>query len=96
MANKLYEEADIKDIAVAIRMKNNTTDTYKVSQMAKAIKEIGTQDFIVYDGEYCIAPTAEDQTLPTAQKIMIDDLVIEKIPYAEVTNASNGTTAIIG
>lgn len=96
MANKLYEESSIKAIADAIRLKNNSTDTYKVGQMSDAIKKIGTQDFVVYDGEYDIMPTTEDQTFSTAQKIMLDNLVVEKIPYAEVSNASNGTTAIIG
>ncbi len=37
MANKLYEEDDIQDIADAIRAKNGSNNTYKVSQMAAAI-----------------------------------------------------------
>lgn len=50
MANKLYEENDIQAIANAIRGKNGSTDTYKVSEMATAIEGIpsgGTlEDFI--------------------------------------------------
>lgn len=48
MANKLYEETDIQNIANAIRGKNGTQDTYKVSQMANAITNIpsgGGDDF---------------------------------------------------
>lgn len=43
MANKLYEEGAILNIARAIREKNGTTDTYTVSQMPAAIRalEIG-------------------------------------------------------
>lgn len=40
MALKLYDEADIQDIADAIRGKNGSSDTYTVSQMADAITAI--------------------------------------------------------
>lgn len=40
MANKLYEESSVQDIAKAIREKNGSTATYKVSQMGNAIREI--------------------------------------------------------
>ena len=42
MANKLYEENDVAAIATAIRNKNETSNTYKVSQMAAAIDAIPT------------------------------------------------------
>lgn len=38
--NKLYEETSIQDIANAIREKNGLTDTYTVSEMGNAIREI--------------------------------------------------------
>lgn len=40
MAMKLYSDSDIQDIADAIRSKNGSSDTYKVSQMATAISNI--------------------------------------------------------
>lgn len=40
MTKKLYNEADIQAIADAIRLKNGATDTYKVAEMAQAIKDI--------------------------------------------------------
>lgn len=40
MAKKLYEESNIQAIADAIRGKNGTTNTYKVSEMAGAIGAI--------------------------------------------------------
>lgn len=40
MANKLYEESYIQDIADAIREKNGTSTTYKVSQMGAAVRAI--------------------------------------------------------
>lgn len=39
---KLYNETDIANIADAIREKNGSTDTYKVSEMAGAIENIPT------------------------------------------------------
>ena len=40
MANKLYEESDVQAIATAIRAKNGSSNTYKVSQMAAAINDL--------------------------------------------------------
>lgn len=40
MANKLYEEASIEDIAIALREKNGSTTKYRVSQMGDAVRAI--------------------------------------------------------
>ena len=40
MANKLYNDTNIKAIANAIRAKNGKTDTYTVAEMAGAINDI--------------------------------------------------------
>jgi hypothetical protein len=37
-----------------------------------------------------------DQILRTEDKVLSEDIVIEKIPYAEVSNTAGGTTVIIG
>lgn len=51
---KLYDDTNIKAIADAIRAKNGTSDTYKVSEMAQAIAEIhasgGTAEGGIIDG----------------------------------------------
>lgn len=52
MANKLYEESYIADIANAIREKNGSSNTYKVSQMGSAIRAISVD-------------TGEDSAIPT-------------------------------
>lgn len=49
-----------------------------------------------YEGEYNVTPKFEAQTLPTAEKLLAKDVIIEEIPYAEVTNNSGGTTVTIG
>jgi hypothetical protein len=53
-------------------------------------------DLPKYDGEYSVTPAVEEQTLLTSQKYLDANLRIEKIPYSEVTNTANGTTATIG
>ena len=40
MAKKLYEEASVQDIAVAIREKTGGAETYKVAQMGNAVRAI--------------------------------------------------------
>ena len=44
MAKKLYEESNIRDIADAIRESNGSTDSYKPSEMAGAIR--GINEFV--------------------------------------------------
>lgn len=48
-----------------------------------------------YDGAYEITPQVKGQTLPTADKVMRTDLVINDIPYSETTNPDGGTTVVI-
>ena len=50
MANKLYQESAIQDIAAAIREKNGTADTYKVADMGNAVRSIqgGNKDIPIY------------------------------------------------
>lgn len=40
MSKKLYEESSVQDIAVAIREKNGTADTYKISEMGSAVRAL--------------------------------------------------------
>ena len=44
MAKKLYEEADVQAVAAAIRLRNGSSTTYKLSQMASAIESMKTGD----------------------------------------------------
>lgn len=43
MANRLYNEDSIRDIASAIREKNGTANTYSVAEMGQAIRGIQTE-----------------------------------------------------
>lgn len=63
-----------------------------VSDGEWAVKELPR-----YDGEYSITPSAsEDITLMTGQKMLDANIKINKIPYSEAPNDSNGTTVTIG
>lgn len=50
-----------------------------------------------YKGKYTIAPeTKTDVVLSTSKKRLESNIIVKKIPYAEVSNNSGGTTASIG
>lgn len=48
-----------------------------------------------YTGTYDVTPKVDAQTLPTARKTMMQDVIIKAIPYYEVTNDSGGSTVYI-
>ena len=48
MAKKLYEEASVQDIAVAIREKTGGTETYKIAQMGNAVRAITGAEAVVW------------------------------------------------
>jgi hypothetical protein len=51
----------------------------------------------IYDGEYTVHSEAHEvQTLPTANKQLVKNIIVEKIPYFETSNLSDGITAYIG
>lgn len=50
----------------------------------------------VYDGEYTVIPKAhEAQVLETAQKLLLDDVTVTKVPYYETSNIYDGKTVYI-
>lgn len=54
-------------------------------------------DAKAYDGEYEIAPLPFiSQILRTNKCLLTEDIIIEKIPYAETTNTAGGYTVTIG
>ncbi len=51
----------------------------------------------IYDGEYTVHSEAHEvQTLPTANKQLTKNITVEKIPYYETSNLSDGITIYIG
>lgn len=62
-------------------------------RIAGAASVVGAPE---YSGPYDITPLFSAQVLPTAKRLMQQDLTIKKIPQYEVANDSSGYTLIIG
>lgn len=54
------------------------------------------KDVDPYKGAYEVTPQVGEQILPTAQKLMADDVTVKAIPYYETSNLSDGETVYIG
>ena len=54
-----------------------------------------SNDVPVYDGPYEAIPKVEAQTLPTAKKLMTDDVTVHGVPFYEVSNDQGGNTVYI-
>lgn len=51
----------------------------------------------LYEGAYAVHSEAHEvQILPTANKQLTKNITVEKIPYFETSNLSDGITAYIG
>ena len=51
----------------------------------------------IYDGAYSVHSAAHEmQELPTANKHLVKNSTVEKIPYYETSNMSDGITIYIG
>lgn len=51
----------------------------------------------LYEGAYTVHSAAhEAQELPTANKYLVKNITVEKIPYYETSNMSDGITIYIG
>lgn len=50
-----------------------------------------------YEGEYYVTPLPNiDQILRTSAKVLVDDIIVNKIPYYETSNSAGGYTVTIG
>lgn len=52
-------------------------------------------DVELYSGTYDITPTVGAQTLPTAQRYMVQDVNVNAIPFYNVGNTAGGSTVYI-
>ena len=74
----------------------------KVTEVDSGYK-IGVETAIIvgnkyeyYDGATTVTPKADSQTvLETADKVVLDDITVLKIPYWETSNISGGYTVFI-
>lgn len=49
-----------------------------------------------YEGEYIVTPKVQQQTMPTKDKTLKDDILVKEIPFFNVSNTSGGDTVYIG
>ena len=77
-------------------LKGTVTSSTILGDIKIGTVEIVRRDFPNYIGDYVVIPNVEAQVLPTKNKSLLEDLVVDEIPYAETSNPSGGYTAIIG
>lgn len=58
------------------------------------LTEVIRSDYPYYTGETSVTPKTTAQTLETAEKIVMDNIVVLSVPYYETSNTS-GETAYI-
>lgn len=66
-----------------------------VTVQVDAVTRTSASDIPVYDGPYEAIPKVEAQTLPTAKKLMTDDVTVHGVPFYEVSNDQGGNTVYI-
>ena len=78
------------------KLTNNTSELQAILNAVNELPSADTMEYEVYQGPYAVTPAVSSQTLNTSNKLMQSDVLVEKIPYSEVTNNSGGVTATIG
>ena len=78
------------------KIKNNTSELQAILNAINDLPTADVSEYEVYEGEYKVIPSTSSKTLKTSNKLMQADVLVEKIPYAEVSNNSGGVTATIG
>jgi len=86
----------LTSIADAIRVRSG--ENKELIFPTDFIEEIETlaQDYEIWNGNYIVTPTIAAQILETQGKVMKNNMVINEIPYTEVSNTSGGNTVRIG
>jgi hypothetical protein len=89
-ASKLRE---IKQSFVAEFGETRQLFVAKLGELQAVTEYVGGE---LYDGEYVATPKVDEQTMPTKDKVLIDDVTIKSIPFFDVSNTSGGSTVYIG
>lgn len=92
MAIKAYLRKDNQPVA---RLRNDATPTAKARDILNIVKDYSNAT--LYEGAYTVTPKAfEQQGLPTADRLLTQDVTVFEIPYFETSNLSGGSTVYIG
>lgn len=69
------------------------SDEYSLSAIAAEVVSVGGDP---YAGEYEVDPDFTGHTLPTKNKLLLENVVVKPIEVASVSNTSGGKTVYIG
>lgn len=69
------------------------TDEYFLSTSAVETISVGGEP---YTGDYVVDPSFVKSTLPTKDKLLLEDVTVNPIEVARVSNPSGGKTIYIG
>lgn len=87
---QLYEHAQLTGYSGSFQVFRSTFGAFLENSTNIDISQL-------YDGQYETTPLARvDQILRTANKMMLEDVVVKQIPYYETSNDAGGYTVIIG
>lgn len=86
--------SNVQKQSIEIDVKNALTQKVNIEQDVILVPVY--KDVPLYEGEYEVTPKVSEQTLPTAKKMLTEDLTIKEIPYFSVGNNSGGNTVYIG
>lgn len=64
----------------------------KMGEIHRVTEYIGGEE---YKGAYEVTPQVEAQTMPTKNKLLIEDITVKGIEIHRVKNSSGGTTVYI-
>lgn len=79
--------------SIEIGVKNTLTQKVNIEQDVILVPVY--KDVPLYEGEYEVTPKVSEQTLPTAEKMLTEDVTIKSIPFFNVGNTSGGSTVYI-
>ena len=85
---------------VRINVSSSPSVTFRFGQAASPAMavELGRPVYLggePYEGPYEVTPKVTAQTLPTAKKLMREDVSVRAIPYFGVSNPAGGNTIYI-
>ena len=85
---------------VRINVSSGPSVTFRFGQAASPAMavELGRPVYMggePYEGPYDVTPKVTAQTLPTAKKLMQEDVSVRAIPYFDVSNPAGGNTIYI-
>lgn len=92
--DKINEVNDFLETEFALEFREFSSEVaVDFEEIQEVTEYIGGE---VYAGDYKVTPKVTAQTMPTKDKVMLDDVTVEAIPFYEVKNTSGGKTATIG